>query len=78
MTLYLEEFDVAKLVHEVAATVQPLVAKNGNTLEVDCPPDIGTMRADLTKVRQTLFNLLSNASKFTEKGVITLRCGSNQ
>ena len=73
MTLYLEEFDVAKLVQEVAATVQPLVTKNGNKLEVNCPADLGTMRADVTKVRQTLFNLLSNASKFTEKGVITLR-----
>jgi PAS domain S-box-containing protein len=73
MTLYLERFDVAKVVNEIAATVQPLVAKNGNRLEIDCPPDIGEMRADLTKVRQALFNLLSNASKFTEKGTITLR-----
>ena len=73
MTLFLEEFDVAKLVDEVAATVQPLVAKNGNKLEVICPADIGAMRADVTKVRQTLFNLLSNASKFTEKGTIKLR-----
>jgi signal transduction histidine kinase len=73
MTLFLEEFDVAKLVSEVAATVQPLVAKNGNHLEVSCPADLGMMKADQTKVRQTLFNLLSNASKFTEKGTITLR-----
>jgi signal transduction histidine kinase/ligand-binding sensor domain-containing protein len=72
MTLFVEEFDVAKLVHEVEGTVQPLVAKNGNRLDVACPPDIGTMRADQTKVRQTLFNLLSNASKFTEKGTIRL------
>jgi signal transduction histidine kinase/DNA-binding response OmpR family regulator/streptogramin lyase len=73
MTLYLEEFDVAQMVREVATTVQPLVARNGNRLEVTCPEDVGRMRADLTKVRQTLFNLLSNACKFTEKGVITLR-----
>jgi len=73
MTLYVEEFDVAKLVREVAATVQPLVNLKGNRLEVDSPPNIGTMRADLTKVRQVLFNLLSNACKFTEKGTITLR-----
>jgi hypothetical protein len=72
MTLYLEEFDVAKLVREVAATVQPLITKNGNRLEVECPADLGTMHADVTKVRQTLFNLLSNASKFTEQGAITL------
>jgi signal transduction histidine kinase/CheY-like chemotaxis protein/ligand-binding sensor domain-containing protein len=73
MTLYLEDFDVAKLVGEVAATVEPLVQKNGNRLEVDCPADVGRMRADVTKVRQTLFNLLSNASKFTENGTIRLQ-----
>jgi signal transduction histidine kinase/CheY-like chemotaxis protein/ligand-binding sensor domain-containing protein len=73
MTLFLEDFDVAKMVHEVTATVKPLISKNANQLKAVVPSDIGTMRADLTKVRQTLFNLLSNASKFTEKGVITLK-----
>jgi signal transduction histidine kinase/CheY-like chemotaxis protein/ligand-binding sensor domain-containing protein len=72
MTLFLEEFDVATMVNEVAATVQPLVAKNGNRLAVQCAADVGLMRADVTKVRQALFNLLSNASKFTVKGSITL------
>jgi signal transduction histidine kinase len=72
MTLFLEEFDVAELVNEVAATVRPLVARKSNILEVNCPADIGVMKADQTKVRQTLFNLLSNASKFTERGVIRL------
>ena len=72
MTLFLEEFDVARLIDEIAATVQPLVAKNANKLEVSRPADIGAMRADVTKVRQTLFNLLSNASKFTENGTIRL------
>lgn len=72
MTFFLEDFDVATLVGEVAATIQPLVARNGNRLEVQCDPGIGTMRADVTKLRQTLFNLLSNASKFTERGVIRL------
>jgi signal transduction histidine kinase len=73
MTLFLEEFDVGSLLREVEATVQPMMVKNANRLEVDCPPDLGTMRADQTKVRQTLFNLLSNASKFTEKGTIWLQ-----
>jgi PAS domain S-box-containing protein len=72
MTLLLDEFDVARLVHEVAATVQPLIAKNANKLEVVCPADLGTMQADQTKVRQVLFNLLSNAAKFTERGCIRL------
>lgn len=72
MTIYLENFDVATAVNEVVATIQPLVQKKNNTLTVICPPGVGTMRADLTKVRQTLFNLLSNASKFTENGVLKL------
>ncbi|GAB4174247.1 MAG: hypothetical protein Fur0032_13880 [Terrimicrobiaceae bacterium] len=73
MTLYLEDFDVADIVSDVASTVQPLIEKNGNTLEVVIAPEAGTMHADLTKLRQTLFNLLSNAAKFTSKGYITLR-----
>ena len=72
MELYLEEFDVAGVVGDVAATVQTLIAKKNNHLLVQCPPDIGRMCADLTKVRQSLFNLLSNAAKFTENGAITL------
>ncbi|MEW6159425.1 MAG: ATP-binding protein [Verrucomicrobiota bacterium] len=73
MSVFVEEFDLAKLVNEVAATIQPLVVKKTNRFVLDCPPDIGAMRTDQTKLRQTLFNLLSNACKFTENGVITLR-----
>jgi signal transduction histidine kinase len=73
MTLFLEEFDVDRLVLEVASTLQPLVAKNANHLEVVCSPAVGSMRADATKVRQALFNLLSNAAKFTDHGTITLQ-----
>jgi signal transduction histidine kinase/DNA-binding response OmpR family regulator len=73
MTLYVEEFDVSSMVRDVATTIQPLVARNRNRLAVECPPDVGCMRADLTKVRQTLFNLLSNAAKFTEQGLIRLQ-----
>ena len=72
MTLYLEEVALPGLVEEVAATIRPLVAKNNNTLAVECPADLGKLRADVTKVRQTLFNLLSNAAKFTHEGRITL------
>ena len=72
MTVYVEEFDVARLVGEVTATVAPLVEKNRNRLEVDCRPETGRMRTDQTKVRQILFNLLSNAAKFTEHGTVSL------
>jgi len=72
MTLFLEEFDVPSMIRDVVSTIQPLIEKNGNTLAVSAPADCGRMFADLTKVRQTLFNLLSNAAKFTEKGTIQL------
>ncbi len=73
MMLYLETFDIAIAVNDVVATIRPLLDKNSNKLELECRPDIGAMRADLTKVRQALFNLLSNACKFTEKGTIKLQ-----
>jgi signal transduction histidine kinase len=72
MDLYLEDFEVGQLVRDVEAIVQPLVEKNGNTLIVTCPDHLGTMYADQTKVRQALFNLLSNAGKFTDHGTINL------
>ena len=72
MSLFLEEFETAAMIRDVVATIHPLIEKNGNTLEVSVAPDCGRMHADLTKVRQTLFNLLSNAAKFTEKGTIRL------
>jgi signal transduction histidine kinase len=73
MDLYLETFDLPALVDDVVTTVRPLVEKNRNQLEVVCPKDIGAIYADLTKVRQILFNLISNAVKFTEDGTVQLR-----
>ena len=72
MTLYLEDFDVEETLRDVISTVEPLVQKNENQLSLNVSPDLGSMRADLTKVRQTLFNLVSNASKFTDHGSIEL------
>src|SRR5437667_6848853 len=66
--LYLEQFDLAAVVREVAVTVEPLVAKNGNVLELRPGDKLGAMNADVTRVKQCLLNLLSNAAKFTEKG----------
>jgi len=75
MTMFLEPFPVRDVIGEVVAMVQPLIATNHNTLEVTCPEDIGTMVADVTKFRQTLFNLLGNAAKFTDRGRIHLTVG---
>jgi PAS domain S-box-containing protein len=73
MQLHLESFPVALLLPEVMSTIEPLANKNGNRLVVEAGPDLGTMHADLTRVRQCLFNLLSNACKFTRAGTIVLK-----
>lgn len=72
VTLYLENFDVATMIEEVMTTAQPLVEKKGNALALKTKGELGTMYADQPKVRQILLNLLSNAAKFTESGVITI------
>src|SRR5262249_3877785 len=72
MDLYLESFNLETMIRDVITTVKPLVDKNNNNLNIQLGDDLGTMRADLTKVRQVLFNLLSNASKFTKDGQISL------
>ncbi|NJO78038.1 MAG: response regulator [Cyanobacteria bacterium RM1_2_2] len=72
MELYPETFDVSQLLFEVENTIRPLVEKNGNALKIQCAQHLGSINADLTKLRQALFNLLSNAAKFTEQGTITL------
>lgn len=72
MDVYLETFDIRALVQDVGGIVQPLRAKNHNELKIHCPENIGQMRSDLTKLRQSLFNLLSNACKFTQDGNIQL------
>jgi signal transduction histidine kinase/CheY-like chemotaxis protein len=71
--LYLEEFALAELLEEILSTVKPLIQKKGNTLVVEAGDTAGMMRTDVTKVRQVLLNLLSNAAKFTENGTIILR-----
>ena len=72
MDLFLETFDVGTLVREATTTVAPLIEKKQNRLVIDCPEQIGVMHADTTKLRQILLNLLSNASKFTTNGQISL------
>ena len=72
MRLECEEFSVPGLVDSVVSTVTTLVRGGGNQLEVDCPPEVGTMVADRTKLGQALMNLLGNAAKFTRQGTIRL------
>jgi signal transduction histidine kinase/DNA-binding response OmpR family regulator len=73
MELFLEDFEIRSLVLDVESTIRPLVEKNHNLLEVSCPADIGLIYADLTRVRQILYNLLSNAAKFTQEGTVALQ-----
>ena len=72
MELHLETFQLRDLLNDVTTTIKPLIAKNDNALKVVIPHDAGSMHADVTRVRQILYNLLSNASKFTERGTITV------
>jgi signal transduction histidine kinase len=72
MELFLETYSVNTLINEVKALIQPLAEKNGNVLIVRWTGTLGSMQADMTRFRQILFNLLSNACKFTNKGTVTL------
>lgn len=74
MEVHLEDVDLAAVLEDVIATVQPLAAKSSNRLLLDAPAP-GRMHTDVTKLRQMLFNLLGNAAKFTTDGEISLRAG---
>ena len=72
MELHIEAFDLRALIDDVASTVEPLMQTKRNELVLDCRGDLGFVKSDVTKIRQMLFNLLSNAAKFTEDGRVTL------
>ena len=72
MAVFIEKVNIQALIKEVLSIVKPLADKNGNVFVVICPADIGSFRSDLTKVKQCLLNLMSNANKFTSKGTLTL------
>ena len=79
MEVFAEEFAVADMAHDLAGTVQSLMAKKNNRPVLELAPDLGVMRSDLTKVRQILLNLLGNAARICEQGTVTLlisRAGS--
>jgi signal transduction histidine kinase/CheY-like chemotaxis protein/HAMP domain-containing protein len=72
MDVFIEDIDISSLLDEVKSIIAPLVAKNGNKLELHLADHIGSMRTDRTKVKQCLLNVLSNASKFTQDGKLTV------
>jgi adenylate cyclase len=72
MDLVLENFPIATLISDVVHTVEAIASKNGNEIVVNCPDAIGSMYADQIRVRQALMNLLSNATKFTSSGTVTV------
>ncbi len=76
MELYLEEFNIDTMINEAASTVTTLVEKNNNVLEINLEENIGSMYADLTKVRQMVFNLVSNAAKFTTDGTVGIEANT--
>ena len=71
--IYYENVNIESMIDEIKSTMQPMVEKNKNKLIVEMEENIGDVRTDYTKLRQSIFNLLSNACKFTEEGEITLR-----
>jgi adenylate cyclase len=73
MDVFVEEIDISSLLDEVRSIITPLVAKNGNKLEVRVADHVGSMRSDRTKLKQCLLNVLSNASKFTQDGKLTVQ-----
>jgi signal transduction histidine kinase len=73
LDFHVEEFPVRTMVGDLVTMVRPLMAEHANTLDTECADDLGMMRSDVTRVRQILFNLLSNAAKFTKQGRIMLR-----
>ncbi|MFC0408725.1 response regulator [Roseomonas elaeocarpi] len=72
MEVFAEPIEIEAMARDVASTAETLVRRKRNRLVVDLAPELGTMRSDVTKIRQILLNLLSNAAKFTEDGAVTL------
>jgi signal transduction histidine kinase len=78
MEAFAEEFDLNLLIDEVSATAHPLLEKNKNSLVIESSENLGIAHQDKTKLRQSLFNLLSNAAKFTHEGTVTLHVNNTE
>ncbi|MDR1267337.1 MAG: HAMP domain-containing histidine kinase [Holosporales bacterium] len=77
-SIFVEPFDINVMLDDIKDIASTLMEKKSNTFVMDVPAKLGTMVSDLTKVRQSLLNFLSNAAKFTENGTITLCCRRSQ
>ncbi|MGD8938279.1 MAG: ATP-binding protein [Gammaproteobacteria bacterium] len=73
MEVYIDRVSVKSLLEEISSTVNPLVKQRNNTLNIECDSSTAVIHSDVMKVRQILINLLGNACKFTENGLITLK-----
>ena len=78
MTVYAETFSIERMLRDAVSSVEHLIQKNKNHLSLEIPHDLGEMHSDMAKVRQTLINLLGNAAKFTDAGIITLAASTSK
>jgi signal transduction histidine kinase len=72
MEVFLDEFPLNALVSELEVYINPVLKERKNTLKVSLNVDVNVMYSDVSRVRQSLLNLLTNANKFTKQGDITL------